>query len=67
MKVKIFTLKFSALSGGFDDVEVRAFIADKEVQEQFLSHEAFEFAIRGVDETGRMLGGWTKQQQEEKR
>ena len=32
-------------------------------EEQFLSHDAFEFAIRGVDETGRMLGGWVKQQE----
>lgn len=32
-------------------------------EEQFLSHDAFAFAIRGVDETGRMLGGWMKQQE----
>lgn len=32
-------------------------------EERFLSHDAFEFAIRGVDETGRMLGGWIKQQE----
>lgn len=31
-----------------------------------LSHESFEFAIRGVDETGRMLGGWIKQQEEKR-
>lgn len=33
---------------------------------RFLSHESFEFAIRGVDETGRMLGGWIKQQEEKR-
>ncbi|MEO5327038.1 MAG: HRDC domain-containing protein [Magnetococcus sp. THC-1_WYH] len=31
MNVKIFTLKFNALTGGFDDSEVRAFVSDKEV------------------------------------
>ena len=31
VNVKIFTLKFETLSGGFDDAEVRTFIADKEV------------------------------------
>ncbi|MBF0131205.1 MAG: hypothetical protein HQL75_01290 [Magnetococcales bacterium] len=33
-------------------------------EEKFLSHDAFEFAIRGVNETGRILGGWIKQQEE---
>ncbi|MEO5372541.1 MAG: four helix bundle protein [Magnetococcus sp. DMHC-1] len=32
-------------------------------EEKFLSHDAFKFAIKGVDETGRMLGGWVKQQE----
>lgn len=32
MKVRIFTLKYNSLQGGFDDAEVRAFLADKEVQ-----------------------------------
>ncbi|MEO5333047.1 MAG: hypothetical protein H7839_13590 [Magnetococcus sp. YQC-5] len=27
-----------------------------------MSHDSFKFAIRSVDETGRMLGGWLKQQ-----
>ncbi|MEO5369200.1 MAG: diversity-generating retroelement protein Avd [Magnetococcus sp. DMHC-1] len=35
-------------------------------EERFLSHDAFEFAIKGVDETGRMLGGWMKQQEEKR-
>lgn len=35
-------------------------------EEKFLSHEAFEFAIKGVNETGRMLGGWMKQQEEKR-
>ncbi|MEO5351032.1 MAG: HRDC domain-containing protein [Magnetococcus sp. YQC-3] len=33
MNVRVFTLKFSSLTGGFDDADVRTFIADKEVQE----------------------------------
>ncbi|MEO5333070.1 MAG: four helix bundle protein [Magnetococcus sp. YQC-5] len=32
-------------------------------EERFMSHDSFEFAIRSVDETGRMLGGWLKQQE----
>ncbi|MEO5335126.1 MAG: four helix bundle protein [Magnetococcus sp. YQC-5] len=28
-----------------------------------MSHDSFKFAIRSVDETGRMLGGWLKQQE----
>ena len=32
MNVRVFTLKFSTLTGGFDDTEVRTFIADREVQ-----------------------------------
>lgn len=31
-------------------------------QQRFLSHRAFEHAMRSVDETGRMLGGWIKQE-----
>jgi hypothetical protein len=33
-------------------------------QQRFLSHGAFEHAIRAVDETGRMLGGWIKQERQ---
>jgi hypothetical protein len=29
-----------------------------------LSHNSFEYAIRSINEVGRMLGGWTKQQEQ---
>ncbi|MBF0311174.1 MAG: HRDC domain-containing protein [Magnetococcales bacterium] len=44
MNVKIFTLKFNKLSGSFDDVEVRQFLADKEVQ----SIQDHAFAYQGM-------------------
>ncbi len=30
---------------------------------QYLPHRSFEFAMRSVDEVGRMIGGWSKQQE----
>ena len=30
---------------------------------QYLPHKSFEFAVRSVDEVGRMIGGWIKQQE----
>lgn len=30
--------------------------------EAFLDHRGFEHVIRGLDEAGRMVGGWIKQQ-----
>ncbi len=32
-------------------------------QEAFLSKDSFEYAIRKMNDTGRMLGGWIKQQE----
>ena len=46
MNIKVFTLKFNSLLGGFDDAEVRAFIADKEVQEihnHAFTHQGFPY------------------------
>lgn len=46
MKLKIFTLKFSESSGGFDDEPVQNFITDKEVveySEHFFVHEKTPF------------------------
>ena len=42
MKLKVFTLRFSAFTGGFDDRPLQEFIADKEViefSEHFFVHE----------------------------
>jgi four helix bundle protein len=33
---------------------------------KFLSQKSFEHSIRSINVTGRMLGGWIKQQQERK-
>ena len=35
-------------------------------EQHYLSHTRYEYAIRAVNEVGRMLGGWLKQQEEEK-
>ena len=48
VNVKIFTLKFETLSGGFDDAEVRTFIADKEV----LSIHDHAFVHHGLAPSG---------------
>jgi four helix bundle protein len=32
---------------------------------RFLSHEGYEHSARQINEAGRMLGGWTKQQEEQ--
>lgn len=29
---------------------------------QYLSHQSYEYAMRAINEVGRMLGGWIKQQ-----
>ena len=31
---------------------------------RYLPHESYEFAIRSLDEVGRMVGGWTRAQEE---
>lgn len=31
---------------------------------QLLPHQSYEFAVRSLDEAGRMVGGWIKQQEE---
>jgi hypothetical protein len=33
-------------------------------EQHYLSHTAYEHAIRSVNEVGRMLGGWIKQQEQ---
>ncbi len=33
-------------------------------EQHYLSHQAYEYAIRAINEVGRMLGGWLKQQEE---
>lgn len=33
---------------------------------KYLSHEGYEHAMRGLNEVGRMLGGWIKQQEEQR-
>lgn len=33
-------------------------------EQKYISNASFSFAIRAINETGRMLGGWIKQQQE---
>ena len=30
----------------------------------YLPHESYEFAMRSLDEVGRMVGGWVKEQEE---
>ena len=30
---------------------------------QYLPHRSFEFAMRSVNEVGRMIGGWSKEQE----
>jgi len=35
-------------------------------EQKFISHDSFAFAVRAINETGRMLGGWMKQQEERK-
>ncbi|MBF0310052.1 MAG: hypothetical protein HQL56_11050, partial [Magnetococcales bacterium] len=32
-------------------------------EQHYLSHDAFEYAVRHLLEIGRMLGGWMKQQE----
>jgi len=34
-------------------------------EQRHLSHNAYEYAIRAINEVGCMLGGWLKQQEEE--
>jgi len=32
-------------------------------EQHYLSHTAYEHAMRAINEVGRMLGGWIKQQE----
>jgi hypothetical protein len=32
-------------------------------EQQYLSHKAYDYAMRSINEVGRMLGGWIKQQE----
>lgn len=33
------------------------------VEQQFIAHKTYQHAIKGMNETGKMLGGWIKNQQ----
>ena len=59
--------KARGLEGANRDLEVLRLLTRLAHELKLLPHKSHEYAIREMNEIGRMVGGWLKQQQSQKR